>query len=264
MVVDGLEDGHLFSAHAHDPAPPVIDGIMPAGEHGFPEEALQLLLDLAGDLHFRRRLFFYCFVASPAEQDTAAEVPEIIESFVEVEGALEGKSVDGRGDEHLAAGGRDIDLRQQLAREGIRRDKQLGGEQREFVLGVEQQLAMHFLIAGDLDVIENGDAHGLNEAKEGLAELTRVELAFGAAFDEVLDAGEAETFDDAILQPERLLLTGDAFEQAVEGVDPGAELVGIGGGEQFVAAIAFVFDGFCIEGFFYSFYPFVPPFDELQ
>ena len=264
MVIDRFEDGHFFSAHAHDPAPAMFDGIMPAGQNGLGEKPLELLLDLVSDLHFRRRFFFYGFIAGAAEQDAAAEVPEIIESFIEVEGAFEGQSVDGGGDEHLAAGGSDINLRKKLTGEGVGCDEQLGAEQREVVLGVEQDLAIHFFIAGDPDVIQYGDAHRLYEAEEGLAKLPRMELAFGAAFDEVLDAGEAELFDDAVLQLERLLLAGHILEQPVEGVDVGAKLVGVCLGEQLVAAIAFVVDGLCVEGLANSFYSFEPPFHELE
>lgn len=264
MVVDRFEDGHFFTAHAHDPAPTMFDGIVPAGKNGLAEKAFELVLDRVGGRHFRRRFFFYCFIASAAEQDAAAEVPEIIESFIKVEGALEGQSVDGAGDEHLAAGGGNVELWEQLAGEGVRCDEQLGAEQREVVLGVEKDLAMHFLIASDLDVIENGDAHGLHETEEGLAELTRVELAFGAAFDEVLDAGEAELIDDAVLQPESLLVACDGFQEAVERIDLGAKLIGIESGEQLIAAIAFVVDGFCVEGLADPFYSFEAPFHELE
>src|SRR5262249_14593566 len=161
---------------AHDTAPPMFDRIMATGQDGLAEKAFQFVLDPVGDLHLHRSLFFYCLITGAAQQDAAAEVPEIIESFVEVEGPFERQSVDRRGDEHLAACRRDIELWEQLAREGVRRDEQLRSDEREILARMEQQVTIYFFIAGDLDIIEHGDAHRLDEAEEGLAELARVEL----------------------------------------------------------------------------------------
>src|SRR5580698_3543049 len=99
-----------------------------------------------------------------------------------MEGAFEWEGVDGGGDEDLAAGGGDVQLWQELARKGVRTYKQLGGDQREGVLAVEQQMAARLFVTGDIDVVEDGDAEGLYEAQQGLTELARMQLAFGPAF----------------------------------------------------------------------------------
>jgi len=91
-----------------------------------------------------------------------------------------------------------------------------------------------------------------------------MELAFGAAVDEVPDAGKSEAADLIILQAEGLLLAGDLFQGTVELVDVGAELVAIGVGEQFIAAMSFKADLLVAEGLADPSHAFIAHLHELK
>jgi len=101
----------------------MFDGIGATGEHHFPEETFQLLLDGVCDCHFIRIFFLKCFIASSSQQYAVPEIPEIVKPFLIMEGAFEREPVNRGGDQHLSSRRRNVQLRQQLPGKGIRTDQ---------------------------------------------------------------------------------------------------------------------------------------------
>ena len=69
--------------------------------------------------------------------------------------------------------------------------------------------------------------------------------------DEVPDTGESEAGDLLVLEGEDLLFSCYFFEEAVKGVDLGAQLVVAGVSEEFVAAVVSEADGFVLKSLVY-------------
>src|SRR6185437_2365875 len=123
------------------------------------------------------------------------------------------------------------------------------GEQWRGLFAMQEDMAMDLFIACDLYIIEDDDTHGLNETQQGQAEFAGMQLCLPFVADEMLDTGEAEAAELFILQTEDLLFSGDLFHHSVERVDVGAQLVTIGAGDEFVAAVAFQSDLFILKDF---------------
>src|SRR5580658_7478622 len=155
VIIDGSHDGHFFAAHTHDSSPARIDRIVAAWQHHFAKKPFQFVLDGIGKRHIRCRFLLECMVAGSAEQDALTQVTKIIEAFVKMECAFEWQPVDWGGDEDLAPGGSNIQLGEELAGKGVGADEQLAGNEREGVLTVQQQMAVNFFVAADVDVVED-------------------------------------------------------------------------------------------------------------
>lgn len=244
IVFDFTDDGHFFMTHAHDAAPSVFNFKIFAGDDDFAEESFEFFLDEVCGGHFGCRFGFEGFVAGSAEEDAVVEVTEVVEAFVKVESAFEGQFFDRRGEEDLTAGGDDIEVGEELFCECVCADEQLGcveGETGD--LGMDRDVLVVFFPAGDLDAIEDGDADGLDDLQERLAEPSGMQLGFAFIFYEILGVRESELQQFVILDAEGLLFAYDLFEEAVEVVDVAAKVVDIpvlAGCDEFVASVAFV------------------------
>ena len=80
----------------------------------------------------------------------------------------------------------------------------------------------------------------------------------------MLDTGESEAGDLLVLEGEDLLFACDFFEEAIKGVDPGAQLVVAGVSEEFVTTVVLEADGFVLKNFVYFFETLVTHFGQFQ
>lgn len=125
MVGEFFDDGGFGFAHAHDSAPPSVDGVGGVGEDDFVEEFLEFLLHDGGLAHFGCVFCLEIEVPTAAKENSVANVAEVVVAFFVVECTLEREMWDGVCDEDLGTGGFDILIGEELFGETVGADEEL-------------------------------------------------------------------------------------------------------------------------------------------
>jgi len=197
----------------------VLNGILLTRQDGFPQKSFEFPLNLVRGLKFKTFFVIRRQVPGATQQDSLAQIAEIVKSFLVMKGTPERKIIQGGGNQHLASGWFDIQLRDQCPGVCVGADQDPIGAQADVMRRVQFDLTVGYLVAGDFRTGKEMDTLGLQVCLQSLHEFAGMKLALQLVLDQVLYPGESEFRNFAVLEPEDFFGPDDFFQRLVHPVD---------------------------------------------